>query len=231
MKNTFYPTIIGNDLIKLEQFIRGSLLGDGCIPKITEKGKNYRMTFGHGLKQICYLNWKHQFLNDFDLAGKIVTRTAVSDRYKNGFCTSLHFKSKTHPIFTKFRKQYYPEGKKVLNKEDIIQMDEFGLAIWFMDDGYINNSKNKSSFAVLCTTSFNKDETEFLINFLEKKWNFKCYYYSSEKGIRFSVESSKKLINLISKYIVDCLKYKEVLYKSGELLELRQNDMDNQQPS
>lgn len=231
MKNTFYPTIVGNDLIKLEQFIRGSLLGDGCIPKILAKGKNYRMTFGHGLKQTCYLNWKHQFLNDFDLAGKIVTRTAVSDRYKNGSCTSLHFKSITHPIFTKFRHLYYPEGTKVLNKEDVILLDKQALAIWFMDDGYISTPKNKSSFAVLCTTSFTKEETEFLIELLCIKWNLKCSYYSSEKGIRFSVDSSKELLQLINPYIVDCLKYKEVLYKSGELLELHQINKDNQQPS
>jgi len=219
MKNIFYPTIIGNDLIKLEQFIRGSLLGDGCIPKIDEKGRNYRMTFGHGLKQICYLNWKHQFLNEFDLAGKIVKRTAISNRYKNGFCISLHFKSITHPIFTKFRKMYYPEGKKILNKEDVILLDEQGLAIWFMDDGYISKPKNKSFFAVICTTSFTKEETEFLIKFLWDKWNLKCYYYSSEKGIRFSIDSSKKLINIIDQYIVECLEYKRVLYKEEELLE------------
>lgn len=231
MKNTFYSTIIGDELIKLEQFIRGSLLGDGCIPKIQKNSKNYRMTFGHGLKQICYLNWKHQFLNNFDLSGKIVTRIAVSNRYKNGYCTSIHFKSNTHPIFTKFRKLYYPEEIKVLNKEDIIFLNEQALAIWFMDDGYINTPKNKSSFAVLCTTSFSKKETEFLINLLFTKWKLKCSYYSSEKGIRFSVDSSKELIKLINPYIVDCLKYKEVLYKSGELLELHQSNEDNQQPS
>lgn len=231
MKNTFYSTIFESDLIKLEQFIRGSLLGDGCIPKISAKGKNYRMSFGHGPKQLCYLKWKHQFLNNFDLAGKIITATALSDRYKNGSCISYHFKSITHPIFTKFRKLYYPEGKKILNKEDVILLDEQGLAIWFMDDGYICNPKNRSSFAVLCTTSFTKEETEFLINFLWDKWNLKCYYYSSEKGIRFSVDSSKKLIYLIKSYIVECLKYKEVLYKSDELLEIHQNNKDNQQPS
>ena len=104
MRNIKYIQIPEDKLGKLKQFIRGSILGDGSIPKQSIKSKNYRLTFGHSEKQLEYLKWKHEFLEEYLLAGKIQKNVAKSDRYKSGECISYHFKSKTHPLFTKFRK-------------------------------------------------------------------------------------------------------------------------------
>jgi len=197
---------------KLEQFTRSSVLGDGHIEPIG------RLTFGHCTKQLPYLEWKQNFLLDFNLSGKITKCIHLSDRYKSGKCISYHLKSKKDKIFQNFRNLYYKE-KKFLNREDFIKLDEFGLAIWYMDDGNIWNRKNKSSCITINTHSFEKKDVLFMLDFFVSKWNIICTYNKSENSIRVSSKSCQNLINLINPYIVDCLKYKTVLYKLGELLE------------
>jgi hypothetical protein len=218
MKNTKYPEIPLSKLNMLEQFIRGSILGDGSIPKQEKKSKNYRMTFGHGFKQKAYLEWKHAFLENYLLSGSMQIVIAKSERYKTGECISYHFKSKTHPIFTKFRKLYYENIKK-LDKEDIMKMDEFALAIWYMDDGNISKPKKKSSHIELNTQSFIVEDVDLLIDILQTKWNIKCARMTYSNIIRISCYDCQKFLDLIEPYKVDCLSYKWVLHKEEELLE------------
>jgi hypothetical protein len=218
MKNTKYIEIPLCKLDMLKQFIRGSILGDGSIPKQSEKSKNYRITFGHGHKQKAYLEWKHDFLEKYLLSGAIVKRIAKSDRYKTGECISYHFKSKTHPIFTEFRNLYYND-KRFINKEDISKLDEFGLAIWYMDDGNITRRKKRTPHIELNTQSFLSDEIDFLVNLLQTKWNIRCARMTYSNIIRISSYDCQKFLDIIEPYKVKCLAYKWVLDKEEELLE------------
>lgn len=210
MKNTKYA-VLDQNKDKLEQFIRGAMLGDGCIPKIQTAGKNYRLTFGHSEKQYDYLLWKYEFLQLYQLDGKIVRNVNTSSRYKNNQCISYHFKSKTHPIFTEYRDKYYMNNKRTINRNDISKMDEFALAIWYMDDGNISRPKNKSAFIELNTQSFSKEDTLFLCQLLKKKWDIQSNRMNYSGVIRITVESSKRFLNLIEPYKHENLSYKWVL--------------------
>lgn len=218
MRKTNYIEIPANKLDVLKQFIRGSLLGDGSIPKQSIRSKNYRITFGHGHKQKAYLEWKHDFLEQYLLSGAIVKRIAKSNRYKTGECVSYHFKSKTHPIFTEFRNLYYND-KRLLNKEDISEINDFALAIWYMDDGNISRRKNKSPHIELNTQSFSSDDVNFLVNLIQTKWKIRCARMTYSNIIRISTYDCQKFLDIIEPYKIDCLAYKWVLYKEDELLE------------
>jgi hypothetical protein len=218
MKNINYIDIPISKLNKLKQFIRGSLLGDGSIPKKDKNSKNYRMTFGHGPKQKEYLMWKHAFLEEYLLSGAITKRVAKSERYKTGECVSYHFKSKTHPIFTNFRNLYYSD-KRFINKKDIVKIDEFALAIWYMDDGNITRRKKRSPHIELNTQSFLAEDVDFLVNLIQDKWNVRCARMSYSNIIRISSYDCQKFLDIIEPYKIDCLAYKWVLYKEDELLE------------
>ena len=201
------------NLENLEQFTRGSVLGDGHIEK-----KVGRLTFGHCTKQLDYLIWKQSFLKQYKISGKITKCISISDRYLTGECISYHMKSKRHPIFENLRNLYYKEVK-TLNKEDFIKLNEFGLAIWYMDDGNIWNRKKRSSCITINTHSFLKEDILFMISFLKEKWDILSTLNNTDNTIRISVKSCQNFINLIKPYIVECMKYKMVLYKLGELLE------------
>lgn len=216
-----YEKIIEEKLHKLEQFIRGSILGDGYLTiQKTEKTMS-RMQFTHSPKQQEYLKWKGDILNSIGIKLKIRSYTHASSRYKSGYYTNYLGNSESHPVFTEFRKKYYPKGKKILNREDLKNINEFALAIWYMDDGNIWNRKNRSSCITLNTQSFSKDDIFFLIDLLLKKWEIKSTYNKSDNTIRVSSKSCSKLINLIKPYIISEMEYKTKLVhvKLGELLE------------
>ena len=98
-----------------------------------------------------------------------------------------------------------------------------------MDDGNVWNRKKKSSCITMNTQSFTKEDVLFMIEFLYKKWRILCTYNKSDNTIRISSKSSQEFVNLITPYILDCMKYKTVLVKLGELLETHQLK-GNQQP-
>jgi hypothetical protein len=214
---------------QLEQFIRGSLLGDGWLsPQKTSKTMSY-MAFTHSTKQLDYLKWKRNFLESFGILCKMRTYTHKSPRYKSGECISHSFTSRSHPLFSEYRQKYYGENGKGVNREDVEKLDDFGLAIWYMDDGNIWNRKNRSSCITINTQSFTKEDILFLIDLLKRKWEIISTYNKSDNTIRVSSKSCEKLIEIVRPYILECFKYKMVHLKLGELLEPL--EADNQQPT
>lgn len=218
MKNTKYPIIPLEKEENLKQFIRGSLLGDGSIPKLSKGSKNYRLTFGHSEKQKEYLEWKHNFLENYLMSGKIQKVVSISNRYLSGSCTSFHFKSISHPIFSYYRSLYY-NHKKIINIEDIRNMNEFALAIWYMDDGNISKRKKRSPHIELNTQSFTPEEVNELCNLLISKWNIRCARMNYSNIIRISSLDCNKFLKIIEPYKIKCMSYKWVLNKEEELLE------------
>lgn len=203
---------------KLESFIRGSILGDGNISFSSKYSKEARLSFCHGLKQIEYLEWKNNFLSKYNLQGIIHSYTAISNRYKSGSCTSISFKSKTNPLFTKFKNLYY-NNKKFINKEDIWNLDVFGLAIWFMDDGSLWRRKQRSDVYVLNTQSFVLEDKILLQEVLIKNFNIKTSILKTDGELRVALESMSIFYNLIKNHVLELFNYKLkwVHIKLGEL--------------
>jgi hypothetical protein len=204
--------------IKLESFIRGSLLGDGNISYSSKASKEARMAFCHGLKQKEYINWKNNFLAKYNLNGKIYEYTAISNRYKSGSCTSISFKSKTNPIFSKFMNLYYND-KKIIDKKDIWNLDKFALAIWFMDDGSLWKGKKRSDIYLLNTQNFNIEDKQLLQKVLLSKFNIKTSILKHEGELRIALESMSIFYNLIKDEVLELFNYKLkwVHVKLGEL--------------
>jgi hypothetical protein len=215
MRTRKYVVLPYSELNTIKQFIRGSILGDGYLSKIEGKSKQSRLSFGHSLSQLEYLKWKHSFLSKLNLAGNITENRIISERYKTGECLSYHFKTKSHPIFSYFRKTYYQNNIKTIDRNDISEIDEFGLAVWFMDDASVWNRKGRTSCLVFWTSGFSKSDVQFLINLLYDKWGI-VSTFSSENTIRISVKSTTKLIELVSPFLIKEMTYKTVLYKLGE---------------
>ena len=203
---------------KLEQFFIGSFLGDGSFRKSSKiKSKNAKFTVGHGEKQTEYLNWKLNFLKEKGINAKIYYHTVKDNRIKKGYYTSGFLKTETNPIFNIYDEQYIP--KKSIDYNFIKKLDNFGLAVWYMDDGFVT----KNSFQI-STCGFEIKEIEILQKILLENFNIKSNIVQS-KEIYIKAESKYLFIKLIEPYIIPSLKYKlipyanRVLNKQGELLE------------
>lgn len=127
--------------LTLEEFIIGTVLGDGCIPKLNKGAKNYRWTCGHCSQQLEYLQWKVDFLRENNLhTGNITKVISNCNRYKKP-CVSYHTKSKSSEIFNYYRELFYYTGIKKV--PDSLILTPNILTILYMDDGHLLKVSNK----------------------------------------------------------------------------------------
>jgi LAGLIDADG DNA endonuclease family len=212
---------------ELRQFLLGSFLGDGCFTRSSSKSKNAALVVSHGEKQTEYNIWKLKFLQSKEIVASIRSYTAKDVRVKKGFYTTNVLKTESNTIFNSYCSQYTP--KKTVNYEFIRDLDAFGLAVWYMDDGFVT----KNSFQI-SSCSFSDEEIGVLQRILKENFDINTNK-NAVNEIYIVAESRERFISLVSPYIIPSLKYKLVPYanrvhvKQGELLE--HPNKDNQQPS
>lgn len=154
--------------ITLDEFIIGTVLGDGCIPKLNKGAKNYRWTCGHSWKQQEYLQWKVHFLENFDLhTGSITKVVSNNSRYKEP-CVSYHTKSKSSIIFNYYRNLFYRDNVKSVPESIIITPNI--LTILYMDDGHLLKVSNKTEKAIFNLHSFSNNERDFMCYQLQENF-------------------------------------------------------------
>ena len=182
-----------------QSFILGSILGDGCIQK------DNRLSIAHGIKQKEYIEHKWEFLNSYDLAGKLSKNKIVNERYKNGFVEEHRFKSLTTDKMSGFRDFYYQNGNKLVPNETFLTeyLTPFALAIWYMDDGSVCNYNVEFN-----SQSFSKAECNSLRYVLLEKHNIKTTLKPSENIITVRAASLMLFFSIIQHFIVDSMKYK-----------------------
>lgn len=215
---------------ELKQLLIGSLLGDGSFVSSGKATVNYYLSIAHGSKQKAYLEYKLAILSKHNLASKIAERTYTDKRFKNGIYTEYRIKTRLHPIFTEIRNKYYDEaGHKRVKYEFVKDIDALGLAIWYMDDGYV--TKNSCIFS---SCSFTLEEQEILSQILLDKYDLHFNLGKHDNSMYLQVSDFPKFVSIIEPFVIDSMRYKlmpyskRVLDKSDELLE---SCDANQQPS
>jgi hypothetical protein len=212
---------------ELRQFLLGSFLGDGCFTMSSKKSKNTRLVVSHGEKQTDYNIWKLRFLQSKGIVARIKNYTAKDVRVKKGFYTTNILKTESNTLFNSYCSQYTP--KKSINYDFLKDLDAFGLALWFMDDGFAT----KNSFQI-SSCSFSDEEIAILQRILKENFDINTNK-NAVNEIYIVAESREKFLSLITPYVIPSLKYKLIPYanrvhvKQGELLE--HPNKDNQQPS
>lgn len=264
-----------NEILPL---LAGTLLGDGSIVKNRENNlARYHST--HGMRQKEYACFKEM------LFGHCNGKETRND-YENGFGNML-YGSRSKSMFPKHVYDiFYKDGKKKVTQEWLDLLNEFGLALWYMDDGsiqqlqyhknniqklidnfdYICEHENEyrmcvdkkscasyykkkfglkniecdkyfrkmmasedmmaylkselntiSHVAFLHTEGFSKEEVELMSNHLKARFGLdnsivktknkhregEFYYH-----IRFTIDGTKKLIDIVSPYVIDNMRYK-----------------------
>lgn len=119
----------------VRSIVLSMVLGDGCLGVYTDNyGKKYgRLTMHHGHAQRDYLEWKASLLS-------LCFNKKVSVReHKKGPQAAISVRR-----FKAWKKFCYPNNRKNINKIfPFIRHPELALAIWLMDDGYVEPSIDK----------------------------------------------------------------------------------------
>jgi len=181
------------------QILLGSYLGDGHFQLINNN--RYRLAITHGHKQIEYNQWKARFFNREVAINKKIG--GYSKELLNRFTTTAF--AIENPLPSK--KTYCPQW--ILDN-----LDERGLAIWFMDDGSwfgsaISIQIHTEGFDMDSQIRIQKKLKDFGIDSIiaTTKTRKKTYNY-----IRINKESGLKLFDIIKKYVPVCMSYKIANY-------------------
>lgn len=232
MKNTKYVDV--NVDKRLEQFLISCILGDGSFCKISGAMKNSKLSIAHGIKQKEYIYYKYNLLKEYYLVNTISYNKIYNDRYQNGFIEEYRFKSKSHPIFTEIRNKYYDlNGKKRIFEEFITNLNDYGLALWYMDDGFATKCSS-----MISTCSFSLEERIILQKILFNNFKIETTVDKNDNSIYILEKSFPLFKSIIEPHILTSMNYKLIPYKyrenygvlnkSDKLLESPK--MDNQQP-
>ena len=191
-KNSLY----NKDVFSL---LLGGLIGDGYITK------SGQASFNRGDSQKEYVLEKQK------LFGGTIYDYISKTGYGKEFL--VHRLTLPNNSQTKYVRELIYSGEKKIVSTLFDYIDEKSLAMWYMDDGCLGNTRGKY-YVTLCTHGFSYEENSKIAEFLHKKWGIDCkltkangltdtLYY-----IRIYGENVAKFIKLISKYIFPSMEYK-----------------------
>lgn len=183
----------------------GTILGDGFLQKTGER--NARLRLEHSQKQKDYVLWKGRIFGRlFQGSPNFLERIHPKSGATYKYC---RWQSSAGPAFGKWRKYFYPNGKKIIpNDIGEILTEPITLAVWYMDDGYFNKM-DSNSYIYLGRVA--RAEAEILQKAIKKNFDIVATVYDKKaKGFAlfFGAKETKKLQALISPFIIESLRYK-----------------------
>lgn len=184
------------------QVILGSILGDGSIDKLG------RMSFAHGAKQIYYGDWKINAFLDFRKTCRLFgggEATSGGHNAKGGFSKTdcKYYHVPTNSAFYDYRKNWYPEGKKIVYEEDLYKMEKLGLAIWIMDDGSISKTRKVPKLDIY-TNGFSFEDNEKLVKWFNWKLGVTPSISRDTRNayyLTFTTDDSDIVLDYVKEYV------------------------------
>ena len=186
-----------------EQVVIGTLFGDGSLQRLKTETRNSRLRVTHKEADKEYLFWKYNLLRPSG-----VFLRPPSYRFNHKGFGSWYFQSRHLPIFTAYRRVFYPNGIKVVPLEMLDKLELLGLAVWYMDDGSLSKHKKHVDFSV---EGFGLTGVNIIRKWFEERFGLQPVLVSTGNSnivrLRFNVEGSKKLQELVRLYVeeVKCM--------------------------
>ena len=184
---------------KQKSVLLGTLLGDGSLKR---RGNYYRLHIKHSYKQISLVRYKREvFSNITSMPIRVFFQKVKDKNYK--FC---EFVTLTHPEFSKYRKLFYKDKKKVISQKLKQQFNNsLSLAMWFMDDGCAEYAG--VSFNTQC---FSLKEVQFLSYILKENFGLDSTIRKNKNGwiIYIPKNNLNKFTNTVKKYLLPDFLYK-----------------------
>src|SRR5690606_8717951 len=134
----------------------------------------------------------------------------------------LDLYSNANKYATFLRKHMYKDGVKIVTQRMLNQLTDFGLYLWYLDDGYLNirydkqTGKIKEYRVFLYTNGYTLDEVILIQKWFQDKYNISPNINRKSKGfiLYFNSSKTRKLMEILKPYshLVTCMKYKFLDY-------------------
>lgn len=211
---------------ELKGAILGTVLGDSCL---RTNGKNASLHMTHCEKQLEYLIFKHDIVQQvvtypIDIKPSLAYLKKTGKTYKQ-----FIFSTRTSPYFTKIREMTYDSnGIKFVKRDTLNYLTPLGLALWYMDDGYLSlqmkrSRKNPyggdryiydiphicSRKLKLATHCFPEEQQVIIKNYFRDVWNIDVMIYRPEpikrpdqRAIYMNATNALKFIEIVKPFIL-----------------------------
>jgi len=191
---------------KAREMFFGSMFGDAGVYK-SSGSRHFHAMICHSPKQIDYLMWKENLLKPLSTGIKFSTHY---HRIRKKYYTTAKLRTRNHSYFTRLRKYFYPEGKKIVRRKWLNKLTPLGLATWFMDDGTsgLNNRGYPQLF--LSTCGYSEKDNEIIKRYFNENWGIETRIHHSNgfPTIYFNKPNSLKFIDIIKEHLIDSMLYK-----------------------
>lgn len=190
----------------------GSLLGDGSLRYASDF--NVQLRIGHGEAQTEYAKWKQGLFKG------LVSYEGVNSKGGHSFDTIPMYE------LTKIHELGYTDSKKDPNIELIDQLSPLAAAIWYMDDGTFDKSRNNRCSITCAGLSIEKQQLLaewFNDRGIEAK-------LAARGRINFGIEATKQFHAMIAKYVHPSMEYKLLPEYRGLFEELELEPCERNEP-
>lgn len=190
------------------EIIIGTTLGDAYLQPTGSE--NARLRIEHSKKQSFYVEWKYQQFEEFVTTDP---RSLSRENQKfGGTYNYRRFQTVTLRTLGKFREEFYEERTKIVPENiNSLLNSRFSLAVWYMDDGYLD-SEGKNSFIYL--SKYTVEELKRLQECLRENFGLdpkiKVKKGGSEISLYFCAKETEKLLRLVAPFVLDGFAYKIV---------------------
>jgi len=180
----------------------GTLLGDGSLAR---NGTSPRARYTEGAKNLPYLRWKAQILEDY-FPVRLWARHSRPSKLtgKRHLCHFL--KTGVHPFLGDWHSLWY-DGRKVVPLPLLREhLTSFAFAVWFCDDGCMQEHG-----ACLYTMAFSISEVTALAELLERRFDLPAAILrrkANEPFLRFPARALPTIKSVLAHHDLPGMAYK-----------------------
>lgn len=168
---------------KQKMLIMAGVLGDGHI---CARENEPMYIESHANNQKDYLFWKYEILKDICKHPPTFYDSKIRHMNNKDYMCQPYYKFNTRILDD-------IGNIRTMSKSDIIELlDEFGLALFFLDDAY----RSKTNW-VLCVASFTDDEKQLFIDMCNERFDLIGKLQKDVNYITFTSDSSKRIDSII----------------------------------
>jgi len=196
------------------EILEGLMLGDGGLSR-RKSAHNPVLRIQRSAQDISYNEWLAKEFSNLLTKRSLSTYSVFDERTQKTYCSSM-FRSMASDLLLPYYERWYPNGNKCV-PQDLI-LTPLVLAIWFADDGCIQNVDKWSLDMKLSTEGFSYNETVYLVNLLKETLNrdFKIYLNDGKPNIRGFTDASKAFLATIDS-VFPPLDRKSNLWRNDDL--------------
>jgi DNA polymerase III gamma/tau subunit len=215
--------------------VMAAALGDGHIGLTGSKMRG-RLRLVHGVRQKEYLDHK------VSLLGGLIQSAPRHDNGEGTYSKVGTFRATTlsRPELAQMHRELDGDnGHKQITWAYLDQLDELGLALWYLDDGSLITANHKyervsggtsiypatrSTFSTHC---FSTEEVAETCRWLHERWGIKSRMSRTSKGpvIWLTLAGTARLHELIAPHVPPCMEYKLLPQYRGQFHETTDDEV------